>query len=280
MSGILKWKDIVQPIDEIQATNILKNGLEVATLEDIASAGEAQFTAWLNGNNLAAGNGSSAIPNYSIAIGPSAQVISGYQYGIAIGSVAYCAGRSSVALGNSSRVETSDILDIDNYGVISVGSAVPNSPIVNRRIIRVRDGVNDTDAATLGQVKNLISNNIISAKITNQNLSTEGATGQLSYDGLTIQATNDSGTFLYLTLFSETSITADVIRTVFTTSGTSTQRNDNVTIDSTGLQLTPLTQGATVKAQIEIIVSDGRIYNGWLGSNLDLSRCWGYVEKI
>lgn len=118
------------------------------------------------------------------------------------------------------------------------------------------------------------------AKVTGLDLSADGATGSLSFDGLTIEVTNDSGTFLYITLYSETPIVVDIIRTAFTTSGTSTQRNDNQTIDSSGLQLTPLTQGATVKVQIELITEDGSLYNGWLGSNLDLSKCWGYVEKI
>lgn len=120
------------------------------------------------------------------------------------------------------------------------------------------------------------------AKVQNLDLSTEGATGTLSFDGLTLRATNSLGTFLYLTLYSETPIVADVIRTAFTTAAStgSSQRNDGVTIDSTGLQLTPLTQGATIKAQIEIVTQDGRMYNGWLGSNIDLTRCWGYVEKI
>lgn len=118
------------------------------------------------------------------------------------------------------------------------------------------------------------------AKVTGIDLSQDGATGSLSFDGLRIQATNDSGTFLYLTLYADEAFTADVIRTAHTSSGGSTQRNDGVTIGPDGLQLTPLTQGSTIKAQIEIISTDGRVYNGWLGSNLNLTRCWGYVEKM
>lgn len=146
-------------------------------------------------------------------------------------------------------------------------------------IVKGKDIVDET----IEEVKlstNVKSKLLQHAKITDQNLSTDGATGELSFDGLTIRVTNDSSTFLYLTLFSETPITADIIRTAFTTSGTSTQRNDGQVIDSSGLQLTPLTQGATVKAQIELITENGDLYNGWLGSNIDLSRCWAYVEKI
>lgn len=64
-------------------------------------------------------------------------------------------GDNSVALGANSIVATEDILDTDTAGVVSVGSSghAFNSTEFNRRIINVADGVNDSDAATVKQVK-------------------------------------------------------------------------------------------------------------------------------
>lgn len=68
-------------------------------------------------------------------------------------------GDNSVALGANSIVATEDILDTDTAGVVSVGSSghAFNSTEFNRRIINVADGVNDSDAATYGQVKDVQS---------------------------------------------------------------------------------------------------------------------------
>ncbi len=66
-------------------------------------------------------------------------------------------GDNSVALGANSIVATEDILDTDTAGVVSVGSSghAFNSTEFNRRIINVADGVNDSDAATVKQVKDV-----------------------------------------------------------------------------------------------------------------------------
>ena len=66
-------------------------------------------------------------------------------------------GDNSVALGANSIVATEDILDTDTAGVVSVGSSgnAYKSETFNRRIINVADGINDTDAATVGQIKTI-----------------------------------------------------------------------------------------------------------------------------
>lgn len=57
---------------------------------------------------------------------------------------------NSVALGAGSRVTTDDIRDSDTNGVVSVGKSDGE-----RRIINVADGVNDSDAATVGQISKI-----------------------------------------------------------------------------------------------------------------------------
>lgn len=71
----------------------------------------------------------------------------------ALGQGTLVAAANSVALGAGSRVTTDDIRDSDTNGVVSVGKSDGE-----RRIINVADGVNDSDAATFGQVKDVQAN--------------------------------------------------------------------------------------------------------------------------
>ena len=64
----------------------------------------------------------------------------------------------SVALGHGSEVNASDIKASDKNGVVSFGSTSGDNGQVTRRLINVADGINDTDGATVGQVKNYIHN--------------------------------------------------------------------------------------------------------------------------
>ena len=66
----------------------------------------------------------------------------------ALGQGTLVTADNSVALGAGSRVTTDDIRDSDTNGVVSVGKSDGE-----RRIINVADGVNDSDAATVKQVK-------------------------------------------------------------------------------------------------------------------------------
>ena len=58
----------------------------------------------------------------------------------------------AVALGANSAVLQSDVLPTDINGVVSVGNSSSDSGF-NRRIVNVANGVNDHDAATVGQLK-------------------------------------------------------------------------------------------------------------------------------
>ena len=71
----------------------------------------------------------------------------------ALGQGTLVTAANSVALGAGSRVTTDDIRDSDTNGVVSVGKSDGE-----RRIINVADGVNDSDAATFGQVKDVQAN--------------------------------------------------------------------------------------------------------------------------
>lgn len=62
---------------------------------------------------------------------------------------------NSVALGHKSQVNSSDIKASDKNGVVSFGAT---NGSVTRRLINVSDGIEDTDAATVGQMKNYIHN--------------------------------------------------------------------------------------------------------------------------
>ena len=66
----------------------------------------------------------------------------------ALGQGTLVTADNSVALGAGSRVTADDIRDSDTNGVVSVGKSDGE-----RRIINVADGVNDSDAATVKQVK-------------------------------------------------------------------------------------------------------------------------------
>lgn len=68
----------------------------------------------------------------------------------ALGQGTLVAADNSVALGAGSRVTADDIRDSDTNGVVSVGKSDGE-----RRIINVADGVNDSDAATVGQISKI-----------------------------------------------------------------------------------------------------------------------------
>lgn len=83
--------------------------------------------------SAAFGEGSHAKAEKSTAIGTGANVGDG--------------AKNSVALGADSTVYSSDLKSTDKNGVVSLGSGN-----AERRIIHVADGVNDSDAATVGQL--------------------------------------------------------------------------------------------------------------------------------
>ena len=65
----------------------------------------------------------------------------------------------SVALGHGSEVNASDIQDSDKNGVVSMGiTKNVDGSQVTRRLINISDGINATDAATVGQMNTAIAN--------------------------------------------------------------------------------------------------------------------------
>lgn len=110
--------------------------LSVNATHDIA---EPQTSAKAQGaHSLAIGENAIASGEHSLAIGTNAQ--------IKVGVV------QAVALGANSAVLQSDVLPTDINGVVSVGNSSSDSGF-NRRIVNVANGVNDHDAATIGQLK-------------------------------------------------------------------------------------------------------------------------------
>jgi hypothetical protein len=78
--------------------------------------------------------------------------------GVALGKgarVTYDADNSA-ALGTDSIVSDNDILQNDSKGVVSFGSSDTNEGFT-RRLINVSDGVNNTDAATVGQLNKAVA---------------------------------------------------------------------------------------------------------------------------
>lgn len=88
--------------------------------------------------SAAFGEGSHAKAEKSTAIGTGANVGDG--------------AKNSVALGADSTVYSSDLKSTDKNGVVSLGSGN-----AERRIIHVADGVNNSDAATVGQLTTAVS---------------------------------------------------------------------------------------------------------------------------
>lgn len=85
------------------------------------------------------GEGSHAKATKSTAIGTGANVGDG--------------ANNSVAIGAGSTVYNSDLKSTDKNGVVSLGTGN-----AERRIIHVADGVNDSDAATVGQLNTAVAN--------------------------------------------------------------------------------------------------------------------------
>lgn len=110
--------------------------LSVNATDDIA---DPQTSAKAQGvHSLAVGENAVAAGSLSLAIGTNTQIKEGVT--------------NAVALGANSAVLQSDILETDTNGVVSVGSSSSDTGF-NRRIVNVANGVNDHDAATVGQLK-------------------------------------------------------------------------------------------------------------------------------
>ena len=94
---------------------------------------------------------------HSMAVGEEAA--SSGANSVAMGYKATVAADHSVALGANAAVAATDVLPSDTHGVISVGNSDSTTGF-KRRIINVADGVNASDAATVGQVTTISRDNL------------------------------------------------------------------------------------------------------------------------
>ena len=127
--------------------NALANENAVA-IGSSAGAGHLNATA-VGQNSNAMDEGATALGQHAWAEVKNATAI-GFNSDVALG------GDNSVALGANTQVVRQDILGTDTHGVVSVGysgNGYGDDEAFNRRIINVADGINDSDAATFGQVK-------------------------------------------------------------------------------------------------------------------------------
>lgn len=124
--------------------------------ENAVAIGNGSGAAHLNATAVgqssnAMGNGATALGQHAWAEVENATAI-GFNSDVAFG------GDNSVALGANTQVIRQDILETDTNGVVSVGysgKGFGDDEAFNRRIINVADGVNDSDAATVGQIKTI-----------------------------------------------------------------------------------------------------------------------------
>lgn len=125
------------------ATDLLFNGANkwrIQIGENAQSTGPSSSTAIgyyakADGNATALGPYSTATSAYSLSLGYSSK----------------CTGQFSTAVGYKSEALTTDVLTSEEYiGVISVGSNT-----IKRRIVNIKDGINDSDAATVAQLKGI-----------------------------------------------------------------------------------------------------------------------------
>ena len=94
---------------------------------------------------------------HSMAAGEEA--VSSGARSVAVGYKASATAADSVALGADTSVGAADVLSTDTHGVVSVGSSDDTNGF-KRRIINVADGVNASDAATVGQVTAISRDNL------------------------------------------------------------------------------------------------------------------------
>ena len=142
----------------MQANVSAKSGVAVGKQSEVSSdysiaIGGSASVGSKSENSVAMGYNASSLAAGGTAIGQGAKVQGGAANGTAIGKGAIVNVNSgnSVALGASSQVQIADIGNDTEYGVVSVGKSGTNGFM--RRIVNVADGINDSDAATYGQVK-------------------------------------------------------------------------------------------------------------------------------
>lgn len=154
--AVTKWTAVMQrklvnvAPGEISATSTdAVNGAQLYEIQqEIANGSD-----YLSVNATDAGadptTSAKAIGARSTAIGEMATATG--SKGVAIGYKSSSEAENSIALGTESKTLREDLLTGEVHGVVSVGSSSQDNGF-NRRIINVADGVNASDAATVGQI--------------------------------------------------------------------------------------------------------------------------------
>lgn len=150
LTGVAKGEISADSYDAI-------NGSQLYELQQqIATGGNEYLSVNASDEEASPSTSAKAIGARSTALGEEATA-KGSQ-SLAVGYKASAEAENSVALGANSSVFSTDVLASDS-GVVSVGSS-DESAGFKRRIINVADGINDSDAATVGQVGSISRSNI------------------------------------------------------------------------------------------------------------------------
>ena len=150
LTGVAKGEISADSYDAI-------NGSQLYELQQqIATGGNDYLSVNASDEEASPSTSAKAIGARSTALGEGATA-KGSQ-SLAVGYKASVEATNSVALGANSSVFSTDVLASDS-GVVSVGSS-DESTGFKRRIINVADGINDSDAATVGQVGSISRSNI------------------------------------------------------------------------------------------------------------------------
>lgn len=147
---------------EISATSYdAVNGKQLYELQQqIATGGNEYLSVNASDAEASPSTSAKAIGARSMAVGEKANAKGSHSS--AVGYMASAEAANSVALGSKSTVLDTDIKDTDRAGVVSVGSSDGTTGF-KRRIINVANGVNASDAATVGQVGTISRSNIKSS---------------------------------------------------------------------------------------------------------------------
>ena len=151
LTGVAKGEISADSYDAI-------NGSQLYELQQqIATGGNEYLSVNASDEEVSPSTSARAIGARSTALGEGATA-KGSQ-SLAVGYKASVEATNSVALGANSNVFSSDIKASETSGVVSVGSS-DESTGFKRRIINVADGINNSDAATIGQVGSISRSNI------------------------------------------------------------------------------------------------------------------------
>ena len=134
--------------DGSKVTSSYENSADAASVDSLAIGTNAEAR---NRKTVAVGSGAIARGDKSTAIGVGANTAKGSSEALAVGYVANASGNNAVALGNRSIASEDNTVSVG----VSKEDATNSSPAMTRRIVNVSDGIKDSDAATVGQIKTM-----------------------------------------------------------------------------------------------------------------------------